>query len=473
MYKIPNKFYIRLHHSRPRFKNNIEDVLIFMANEICAIGPQPTDRFSNKLRGAIKSFPGNYNKSDKTIDNWRTEISSLLGLIEEQDNNTSRPSRMSEILNDKQDLIEFFRFFCLKFQYPGGHLKPKSSLEMIQQGVKFKPAQYLLRVLKEGNIRTNTSFGLSKEEATHCIFNDLRVVRDQRNTSDTVSLILQNRQQHTEYDCSGDIVRYAGDILDYMSLANLVSLKANNKYYLKTNEIEVLNALTSDNQYFPAYDKLYNQKGLTIEMVAKEQKEWFRYVNSSLDESVFHADIFEIINQSTCNSGGEPEQPFINELLNKIRTKQKTKGNIKTKEIGDVGEAISIQHEQTRLSGMDRADLAKKVIKLPEAYAVGYDINSFEGTAEIKRLIEVKTTISKNKLSINKFHMTPNEWGAAETFKDAYFIYRLMISTDDVSLFVIRNPVGQYKQDKLKMTPRNGADISYSGCSGFFEKVLS
>ena len=68
--------------------------------------------------------------------------------------------------------------------------------------------------------------------------------------------------------------------------------------------------------------------------------------------------------------------------------------------------------------------------------------------------------------------MTPNEWGAAETYRDAYYIYRLLISTDGVDLFVIRNPVQKYKNDQLSMVPRNGVDITYDNKSGEFEELM-
>lgn len=170
MYRVPEEFHIRLHQCRPRFKNNIEDVLLFMASEICIIGELPNEAFAEQLNGSIKLFKGNASKSKKTIDNWRTEISSLLGLIEYTDYGTSKPSKMARTLDQGQDLIEFFRFFCFKFQYPGGHLKPARSLELIESGVKFKPAQYILKLLFEANKGMEKKFGISKEEATHCMF---------------------------------------------------------------------------------------------------------------------------------------------------------------------------------------------------------------------------------------------------------------------------------------------------------------
>ncbi|WP_235603474.1 DUF3883 domain-containing protein [Piscirickettsia litoralis] len=168
----------------------------------------------------------------------------------------------------------------------------------------------------------------------------------------------------------------------------------------------------------------------------------------------------------------QEESSFIVELLNSIRRKQEIRKKIRTKDIGDVGEAITIQHEQIRLTNIERPDLAKKVKKIPEEFALGFDVASHEGTTENKRCIEVKTTISRNKLSIQRFHMTPNEWEAANTFRDAYYIYRLMISSNTVSLFIMRNPVGLYKNDVINMTPRHGADITYDEKAGNFEEVL-
>ena len=37
-YKIPDEYYFRIHHVRPRFKGDIENVLIYMAEEISRIG---------------------------------------------------------------------------------------------------------------------------------------------------------------------------------------------------------------------------------------------------------------------------------------------------------------------------------------------------------------------------------------------------------------------------------------------------
>lgn len=56
-YKIPEEYYFRIHHVRPRFKGDIENVLIYMAEEITRVGERPTDEFIKKINEAIYRYP--------------------------------------------------------------------------------------------------------------------------------------------------------------------------------------------------------------------------------------------------------------------------------------------------------------------------------------------------------------------------------------------------------------------------------
>ncbi len=78
------------------------------------------------------------------------------------------------------------------------------------------------------------------------------------------------------------------------------------------------------------------------------------------------------------------------------------------------------------------------------------------------RYIEVKTTISKQKIQMYGFHMSPNEWDVAGTHKEHYCVYRLMLSAEDRTLYIFRNPVTMYKLDKINASPRNGMIISFN-----------
>jgi hypothetical protein len=86
-YKIPENYYFRIHHVRPRFKGDIENVLIFVAEEISRIGDLPKDQFVEAINNAIFKYPGNAHRELKTINNWRTEISALFGFIEHDGDN--------------------------------------------------------------------------------------------------------------------------------------------------------------------------------------------------------------------------------------------------------------------------------------------------------------------------------------------------------------------------------------------------
>ena len=90
----PNKNYYRIHHIRSRFKNDVESVLFFIANTVCNIGKLKKSLFKQKLNSAIRFYPGNINVSEKTINNWRTEINTLFGLIITDDQN-SYPSNLA------------------------------------------------------------------------------------------------------------------------------------------------------------------------------------------------------------------------------------------------------------------------------------------------------------------------------------------------------------------------------------------
>ena len=57
--------------------------------------------------------------------------------------------------------------------------------------------------------------------------------------------------------------------------------------------------------------------------------------------------------------------------------------------------------------------------------------------------------------------MTKNEWNAAETTRDRYFVYRLLLSKKERKLFLLQDPVGLYKNDKINMVPNDGADITF------------
>lgn len=465
MYKIDSKYYHRLHQVRPRFKNNVENVLLYVASEISKLESQQIGVFNQNLFNAIRLYTGNASKSDETINNWRTEISALFGFIEEDNvNKTAKAGTIAQKLSDEQDLVQFFKCFLFYFQYPGGHIKSHKLKEVIDNGIRFKPAQYFLKVLNIGEEHTKKRFYINKAEATHFIYNDLRVTRDNCNPNEVVERILQARENNEELNRQSDVVRYAGDILDYMVIGNLLVQHAN-KFYINWGDRETITAFLESDLWFPDYDYLYGTN-FDVSILKLIEDSWFMFVNKDLGQDLFKTDVLKYIGIEE-DTYAKLVETAIEDLEGKFDP-----DNVKnTKEIGDFGENLIVGHESMRVKLGGREDLLHLIKKIPTAFAVGYDIQSVELDTR-KRYVEVKSTISNKALNFNNFHLTTNEWVTADTLREAYFVYRLMISKHERKLFILKDPVGKYKSDKIQMTPRNGADIIFSEISGEWNELL-
>lgn len=480
-YRIPDEDWFRIHFVRPRFKGNIENVLLYMANECCRIPKSSCDEYSKRYYNAIKMFPGNIGMKKKTLDNWRTEIPALFGFYtEDKIANITETSNMATFLHENQDLTQFLRIFLYSFQFPGGHMKSKDIRELIEHGIKFKPARTIVQVLMAGNKILNADsiekeMSLSAEEATYCIFNDLRVTTGKVSTEDIAKLILYNRRQKIKYynpkdsqsysltgasRTKGDMTRYAGDILDYMEIANLL-VKRNGYFYLKGNELATLKTFAQDNTWFNGYDCMYDKNDLITADISKIEPAWFDYVQNSMKPDLFKSDINNLLSKTS-----EADVVVETRIKDIITSEDRT-----NKDIGNLGEALICGHEKMRLKINGYEDFTRlvQIVDSP-SYHPGFDIDSFEADGtEDHRYIEVKTTVSKKKIQLYGFHMSTNEWRVANTIKKHYCIYRLMLSEEDRTLYIFRNPVDLYKEDKIEAEPRNGMEISFS--TDIFDKT--
>ena len=479
-YSIPQEYYFRIHHVRPRFKGDIENVLIYMAEELSRVGEKPVDEFVREVNAAIYRYPGNAHRELKTINNWRTEISALFGFIEHTDT-TDRPGRRALELAHNQDLVESFKVFLYNFQYPGAHIKPKNVLEQVEAGVHFKPAQYILQLLRHANKEGGNSVGITKYEACHCVFNDLRVIRDNEGVECTWERILKNRKNRVEYDQTGDVIRYAGDIIDYMEIANLLKTYDSRMYYLNTLEEETIIKFCESTEWFSGYDTMIERRSGSIESVKDCVPDWFAYVNRDIKDTDFSTDILAYI------ASDEEELKSLKEsavqeaiLWEHVKRQEDFDDRIEnyieeftTKDIGDIGEGLVHGHECMRIKLGGREDLIHLIKKIPTQFAVGYDISSVE-LDERKRYIEVKTTISSKPLHFNRIHLTKNEWNTASSTHDRYYVYRLLLSKNERKLFLLQDPVGLYKKDLIDMIPSDGADITFDPSKvGTFEELLT
>lgn len=471
VYQIPNKYFFRIHHARPRFKSDVESVLLFVCQRIANLEKKETSLYDAELFRMIQAFPGNFEKAPKTIHNWRTEISALFGLIE-TDGEYSKPGLYAKLLAENEDLVEFFRYFLFTFQYPGGHIKPQKVAEQIEAGVQFHPAKFIISIFFEGQkiLGDEKQFSLTSAELTSLVFNDLRVTAlRNRDARFIAELVLENRKNRVEYDQTGDYVRYAQDILDYLVLADILNKRVNtNSYHFKPQGSDAALKIEQRAPIFDGYKNLYGKKGIKSRVISEIEAEWFHFVNQNRISEAFVGDILSILQTDDLEFAGE-----VDGLIESLR--RALDGD--ARDIGRAGESIVITHEVARLNALKRPELTKKIKKIPDHLGVGYDILSFEGNTldefgELNRYVEVKTTRSKRQLVANSFTLTPNEWNAARSLGKTYFVYRLIISEGALKMFVINNPYEQERLGNLIMSPRNGAEITYTEHAGTWQEVL-
>ena len=208
MYKTPQEYFQRLHFPRSRFSRTLEDTLLLLANRIINIGIMDKSQFNELFDKTIKETTEGEVK-EKSIKNKRTEMIKLFGLVK-YDNSLAIPWSKLSILTQTQDTPRFFKSFCNRFQFPGGFLKPDKVSEMVKNGVKFKPAKYILRMFKVA-ISKNGEFALNAAEATHFIFYDKRVTVNGEEPSVALDRILEARKNNIKLDKTGDLIRYARD----------------------------------------------------------------------------------------------------------------------------------------------------------------------------------------------------------------------------------------------------------------------
>lgn len=445
-----------------------------MANECCRIPRCSCSEYNKRYFNAIKMFPGNIGMTRKTLDNWRTEIPALFGFYKEnKETDITETTQMAVFLHENQDLTQFLRLFLYSFQFPGGHMKAVDVKDIIYNNIRFKPARILIQVLLAGNSilseqDSSKEMSISAEEATYCIFNDIRVTSGIVSANEIAQTILNNRKNKLKYynpkdkkirsltgtpRTKGDVTRYAKDILDYMEIANLL-IKTNGYYCLKGNEMVAIQNFRDDKTWFKGYDSLYGKKDIETVELTKIEQEWFEYVNNSMRPELFKTDVKAMFCQKN----------FVDVVFDD-RIKEVVASDDRTmKDIGNLGEAMICGHEKMRLKINGYEDFVRlvQIVDSP-SYHPGFDIDSYEADGtEAHRYIEVKTTISKKKIQMFGFHMSTNEWRVAGTIKEHYCIYRLMLSEQDKILYILRNPVSLYKADQIEAEPRNGMEISFS-----------
>lgn len=456
-YSTPPKHLLRLHFERSRFARKLEDVLLVLASRIVNIGMMEKEEFDkllDKIIVEINTEP----LAEKTIRNQRTEMIRLFGLVKYVDHLAIPGNRLS-LLTQTQDTPRFFKSFCNRFQFPGGFLKPDKVSEMVVAGVKFKPAQYILRLFKIANSK-HGEFALSATEATHFILYDKRVTVQNEAPDKALERIMEARKNNVQLDTTGDVIRYARDFLNYMVEANLLT-EFKGMYAINEGEKRAIQAIIGDKNFFNKYSTVIKADGSwDKEEYKKVDTEWMEWFADGLEDEALETPATALVR----DENNYPEQwKKIKEILE--RKDPKLRGNA-LKELGDEGEKIAYEYEKDAVKKV-RADLVRLVRIVSSTAALGYDIISVQAEeGRRKKYIEVKTTKKNYESDIMiPFTISINEWSVAQQLGDDYFIYRVIITKEGVTIFSIQNPPQRTAEGNLFIEPI-GYKVVYSTKSG-------
>ncbi len=457
MYKTPEDFHLRLHFERSRFNRRLEDMLLLLAGQIVNIGIMEKAQFEKVLDDIIRKMNSGP-VAEKTIKNQRTEMIRLFGLVKYVDG-LAIPGNRLVSLAQTQDIPRFFKSYCKQFQYPGGFLKPDKVAELVVAGVKFKPAKYILQMMKIAESKYG-EFGISAAEVTHFIFNDKRVTVQDEKPIQVLERIKETRQKKTELDKTSDVIRYARDFLNYMVEANLLN-EFEGIYTLNNKEARAIHYIIADNEFFDGYSKVIKPDGTwDTEEYRQVDLKWAEWFADEIEDEALQTPATALIK----DDANFPDQmQKIKEMLEKKDAK--ARGGA-LKEIGDEGEQIAFEYEKGAIAKV-RPDMVHMVKLVSNMIGLGYDLLSIHADdGRRKKYIEVKTT-KKNYESefAIPFMMSINEWSVAEQHGNDYFIYRVIITKEGITIFAIQDPPRQNKEGNLIIEPI-AYKVVYSSKSG-------
>lgn len=446
MYQVPSEHFLRLHFERSRYKRRLEDMLLLLANKIVSIGMMDKEQFDAELDKIIRET-SEEDVVDKTVRNQRTEMIRLFGLAKYADGLAIPGTRLTA-LTQTQDTPRFFKSFCNRFQFPGGFLKPDKVSEMVVAGVKFKPAKTILRLLKIATSKYG-EFAISAAETTHFIFNDKRITTGVEAEDKALERIMEARNGSEGLDMTGDVIRYARDFLDYMVEANLLT-EFKGMYAVNEKESQSIKAIIANKDFFDGYSGVIRPDGSwDTEEYRKVDAEWMEWFADASNDDEFFQTSADALFQDDNNLPAQWKK--IKEMLE--RRDPALRGSA-LKEIGEEGQQIAYGWEKEHIQSI-HPSMVHMVKEVDEVIGLGYDILSIhDADARRKKYIEVKTTKKNHESNILiPFTISINEWSVAQQHGDDYFIYRVIITKEGVTIFSIQNPARRSEEGELFVEP--------------------
>lgn len=436
---------------RTRAVSKIDDLLPIYAKIIHDICPCSESDFVESFNFELKNYLLSIGSSvaKKALNNHRTETAkTLFGMYYVDQIGIVHESERTEKYLKDGDQPAFFKDFCYKLQFPSGMTKQQKLEERISKGVSIYPYRFLLAVLQKA---LKEGVTLNVRELGYYVLNSEDVLCGLATPDEVVKAIKDDQKAGVRYNIDTgkntpwDWEHIEG-MINYLALANLVTINGKKRMghersvtinSLEASAVKIFVDGTNESLKFDvlSYDRS------TIKKRKEFQLAWDKY-NASLSDkySCFYT------------------MPSALGVSFTTTSTKASKRAAHTAAIGKIGESYVYDYEIERVNKIDPSYCSLIRDRSAER-GIGFDIESIVGVGTsptTPKYIEVKTTTRVTAPSVKSFidsiNITRNEWNAAKTFKDSYFVYRVYITKGKVFIFVIGSIVEKEELSLLEVS---------------------
>lgn len=438
---------------RGKSKKDMDDLLPAYALVIDGICPCRQEDFEQKFNDSFIEFLPESDRTKKTLDNHRTEISGkLFGMYFLSEDGIVYESERTQKYLEDSDQPAFFKDICYKMQFPNGMQKINPTVvQRVADGICVRPFAFVLKFLQ---IAETEKISLTKRDIGYYVLNSLDVLQGKASPREVLDVIVEDKKNGIvrEIKMSGKASSYTyqhiNEQLNYLELANLIRIADDRRVVLNPNEKEAIEFFIEDFDKKPEFD-VYSYDLSDPEARRRFRLDWDAYYSRlSVYSSKFSTkpdSLFFTPDTGAESGNGQKHHPSLN-----------------LTEFGNEGEVLVYEYEKHRVSAYNTR-LANKVLSLWETKGLGYDIQSVIAEPgemdEFVKYIEVKSTKRytcpdpDDDKWIDTLNITRNEWVAAKQHGAFYSIARVYFTSCGVSMFILANIAEKIDEGKIKATP--------------------
>lgn len=439
---------------RGKSKKDMDDLLPAYALVIDEICPCPIDEFEQKFNNAFQRFLPESDRTKKTLDNHRTEISGkLFGMYYRSDDGMVYESQRTLKYLEDNDQPAFFKDICYKMQFPNGMDKYQTLQSKVSEEINIRPNAFVLKLLQLARMANQP---ITVKDIGYYVLNSLDVLQGKANPYEVLEAIVNDHNAGLQREikaygedgkpkASSYTMQHIREQLNYLELANLIRITNEKRVILNPNEMETINLFTQEFDKAPEFN-VYSYNLGALEVRREFQHDWDTYY-ARLST---YASSFTTSSDSLSFQEGDDDK------------KDTKKPGVNLTEFGDEGEALVYEYEKKRVAAYN-SRLANKVLSLGKTKGLGYDIQSVIAEPgdmeEFVKYIEVKSTKRytcpdpEDSMWVDTLNITRNEWIAAQQHGQFYSIARVYFTSKGVIMFILSNIAEKLKDGRMSATP--------------------